>query len=135
MILPEGRDAVYRQLASHLRDRIAAGEFRAGRLPSEQDLMAEYGLGRHTVRRALGVLQADGVIIVQHGSPTRVREESAAETVRVLPGSTLRFRWPSAAERREFGLAVGSTLAVLTDATGREWLYPGERTTFTFPEA
>ena len=58
----------YQQLASILRDRIAAGEFRPGDvLPSEKDLVQEHGLARETVRRAVKVLRDEGLVVTIPG--------------------------------------------------------------------
>lgn len=58
-----GAVAAYRQIARELRNRIADGEFDVERrLPTEDDLIAEYGVSRHTVRAALGVLVSDGLV-------------------------------------------------------------------------
>lgn len=55
----------YRQLAEILRARVARGDWKPGRaIPSETQLVQEYGLARSTVRRALEVLSTDGVIFV-----------------------------------------------------------------------
>lgn len=47
----------------HLRRSIADGSWQAGaRLPTERDLARSLGLARNTVRRALDMLEAEGVI-------------------------------------------------------------------------
>jgi GntR family transcriptional regulator len=58
-----GEPAAYRQLASDLRDAVAAGQYPEGqRLPTEADLVASTGLSRQTVRRAFQELATEGVI-------------------------------------------------------------------------
>ncbi|MEU7899987.1 winged helix-turn-helix domain-containing protein [Nonomuraea sp. NPDC049152] len=54
---------VYCQLADVLRERIAAGEYPAGTLPSEAELCTEFGVARNTARRGLAVLEAEGLIV------------------------------------------------------------------------
>lgn len=55
--------AAYRQLASDLRDAVAAGQYPEGqRLPTEADLVGSTGLSRQTVRRAFQELATEGVI-------------------------------------------------------------------------
>ena len=52
---------VYHQIADTLRERINGGQYApATKLPSESDLVAEFEIGRITVRRALAVLAAEG---------------------------------------------------------------------------
>lgn len=59
----KGAIAAYSQLAREMRNRIAEGEFdQSRRLPKEDNLMVQYGVGRHTVRTALDLLVADGLI-------------------------------------------------------------------------
>ncbi len=88
MIAPDREGAAYRQLASVLRDRIRSGQPPAGgRMPSEKDLHDEFGLARETIRRALAVLRAEGLIDIRHGHGTFVVE--APPTVALRPGDTV----------------------------------------------
>jgi GntR family transcriptional regulator len=58
----------YQAIADALRARVASGEFAAGRvLPSEADLSREFDASRVTVRRALEVLRADGLLDSRQG--------------------------------------------------------------------
>jgi DNA-binding FadR family transcriptional regulator len=50
------------EIASSLRGRIERGDFKRGRLPSERQLTAEFGVQRGTVRRALKELEAEGLV-------------------------------------------------------------------------
>ena len=54
---------VYLQILQTLRARIAKGEWGIGaQIPTDEELMQEFGVSRFTVRAALDVLVADGVI-------------------------------------------------------------------------
>jgi GntR family transcriptional regulator len=65
---------VYRQIADLLRDAIARGEFPPGaKLPSERVLMEQHQTSRVTVRQAIAVLGAEGLINVEHGRGVFVR--------------------------------------------------------------
>jgi GntR family transcriptional regulator len=65
----------YREIAADLRTRIESGEWSPGtRLPSENDLIATYGVERPTARHALDVLKNEGLIHARRGSGTFVRE-------------------------------------------------------------
>jgi GntR family transcriptional regulator len=71
--VPEGpgEGSAYRQVASDLRQAIAAGRYPAGqRLPTEAELVASTGLGRQTVRRAFQELVTEGVIYRVRGRGT-----------------------------------------------------------------
>jgi GntR family transcriptional regulator len=71
--VPEGpsQGSAYRQVASDLRQAIAAGRYATGqRLPTEAELVASTGLGRQTVRRAFQELVTEGVIYRVRGRGT-----------------------------------------------------------------
>lgn len=54
---------LYHQVQQHLRTRIAAGDYPVGAtLPTEEALMREFGVSRHTVRTALQQLVTEGQI-------------------------------------------------------------------------
>jgi len=56
-----------------LKRRIVSKEFSLGdRLPSEFELMTEYGVGRSTVREAVKILVHAGLLKIQHGQGTFV---------------------------------------------------------------
>ncbi|WP_157575096.1 winged helix-turn-helix domain-containing protein [Jiangella muralis] len=56
----------YRQLAAILRDRMATDAIPAGgKLPTEVELMDEFGLGRSTVRAAIQVLRDEGLVVAR----------------------------------------------------------------------
>lgn len=59
----------YERIAADLHRRIDAGDFRLGApLPSEAELVAQYGVSRNTVRRAYRHLAEAGAVIVRHGA-------------------------------------------------------------------
>ncbi|MCT9003632.1 GntR family transcriptional regulator [Streptomyces rhizosphaerihabitans] len=64
------------EIADVLRERIRAGELKAGdRLPTQAELADEFGVERGTVRLALRELQEGGLLSnVSKGSPPRIAE-------------------------------------------------------------
>ncbi len=59
---------VYQQLVAILREAIERGDYAPGRpIPSESRLMQEHGLARETVRKAVRVLAAEGLVTVVQG--------------------------------------------------------------------
>ena len=65
---------VYRQIADIVRARITAGDLGSGeQLPSERELMDSFASSRGTVRQAVAVLKAEGLIQVEHGRGAYVR--------------------------------------------------------------
>ncbi len=66
---------VYERIADDLRGPIRAGEMRPGdRLPSEATLAERYGRSVPTIRQALGLLEAEGMIEKKHGRGNFVRQ-------------------------------------------------------------
>ena len=64
---------LYVQIAEGLIGRIESGELTPGdRLPPERDLSNQLGVNRMTLRRALRVLEAQGVINRRHGVGTYI---------------------------------------------------------------
>lgn len=67
----------YQALADLLRGRILSGEYvPLQQLPTEQALCESHQVSRQTVRQALAVLSADGLIEKRQGSGSRVRDLS-----------------------------------------------------------
>lgn len=85
---PIQRRRLHEILAERLLAQIRAGEPPPGAsLPSEQELMSRFGVGRPTVREALLRLEAMGVITISHGERARVVEPSAARILGQLNDS------------------------------------------------
>lgn len=62
------RPVRYLAIAEDLRERVAAGEFAAGRLlPSESELGAAYDASRVTIRKALEALREEGLVDARQG--------------------------------------------------------------------
>jgi GntR family transcriptional regulator len=65
------RQPRYRAIAEEIRRRITAGAIPAGALiPSESALTAEFRVARGTIREAISVLRADGMVMTEHGRGT-----------------------------------------------------------------
>jgi DNA-binding GntR family transcriptional regulator len=63
----------YQQLADILRQRIADGTYAPGqKIPPLLDLQAEFSLSSMTVRRAVGVLAGEGLLVRVPGRGTFV---------------------------------------------------------------
>jgi GntR family phosphonate transport system transcriptional regulator len=68
--------SLWRQIVGRIRDDIASGTYQAGaRLPTEAELSAQFGVNRHTVRRALEELSRDGLVRVEQGRGSFVAED------------------------------------------------------------
>jgi GntR family phosphonate transport system transcriptional regulator len=151
--------AVWRQIEQTLANEIAASGFGDdGRLPSEGELAKRFGVNRHTVRRAMLGLAAQGLVSVEQGRGTFVqpgaidyqigrrtrftenlREQSHVTTGKVL--STARVKAEPTVSKA-LGIRAGSfvyRIESLHEADGvpltyaRGW-YPAARVQ-DFPEA
>jgi GntR family transcriptional regulator len=67
---------LYIQIRNRLVDDIESGRLQAGaRLPSEPELVAEFRVGRPTVRQALALLRQEGWAVTRKGSGTFVADQ------------------------------------------------------------
>lgn len=65
---PTDTRKTYAVVADNLRRRILSGELAAGEhLPVEEELTAEFGIARTTLREALRVLESQGLITIKRG--------------------------------------------------------------------
>ena len=72
-INPNSEVALYRQLDQILRGKILEGIWKPGdQLPTEAELIAQYGVSRITVRGAIKQLVADGLLVRSQGKGTFV---------------------------------------------------------------
>ncbi|WP_091652159.1 GntR family transcriptional regulator [Micromonospora pallida] len=122
----------HRQLADELRARLRAGEWAPGaRLPSETRLSQEHGVGRGTVRRAVAMLRAEGLVDVASGRGTRVRELVDLERVAVPRGAVTRSRMPTVEERAEMDIPEGVPVLVVILGGRVRGVYPADRAEIT----
>lgn len=79
ILIDRYRPPVYRQLADQIRQLIDDGTLQPGEeIQSEQTIAAAVELSRDSVRKALGVLAGEALIVRRHGFPTRVAERHTA---------------------------------------------------------
>jgi GntR family transcriptional regulator len=72
----------FKQIADDLRNHIESGALSPGdRVPSETQLMAAYAVARMTVRQALAVLKAEGLLLAEHGRGVFVRSKPVVRRV------------------------------------------------------
>lgn len=74
--------SMYQQIANHIFQRIARGELKNGdRLPTEPELMEQFGVSRITVRLGVADLVDRGVLLRQQGKGTFVRSAPISHDV------------------------------------------------------
>jgi GntR family transcriptional repressor for pyruvate dehydrogenase complex len=72
---------IFEQAVGQLRELISSGGINPGeKLPTEQDLGRQFNMSRSSVREALRVLEADGLVEVKRGLGTFVIQRSTART-------------------------------------------------------
>ena len=78
----------YQRIAAELRENIKDGIYQVGQqIPTEDTLAGRFSVNRHTLRRAVGVLAAEGLVRVDQGLGMFV----AAALVRYPVGQRVRF--------------------------------------------
>jgi DNA-binding FadR family transcriptional regulator len=75
MNLPINRRSLADEVASQIKTYIRSGQLVAGQqLPTEPELMKQYGVGRSTIREAVRMLANSGLLRVQQGVGTFINE-------------------------------------------------------------
>jgi GntR family transcriptional regulator len=104
--------AKYERIAEDLRALITSGELAAGeRIPAETELTTRYRVSLPTLRQALGVLRAEGLIESRHGIGTYVR--APQQRVRRNPD-----RYQSEKDRARLSLEEREGKGSVEDTTG-----------------
>ncbi len=123
------RTPVWKSIALGLTADIAEGRYDTGdRLPTEAQLAATHGVNRHTIRRALSDMAAQGLVYARRGAgvfvasrPTdypigrRVRYHQSISANGKIPGKkilALTTRTADETEAEALGLASGDTVHV-----------------------
>jgi len=76
---PSATEPLYARLKIALRQMIGAGLRPGNQLPTEAELCERYGVSRITVREAMRVLEAEGVIVRRQGKGTFVADARPRE--------------------------------------------------------
>jgi DNA-binding FadR family transcriptional regulator len=86
MLKPVEKSTAVEAVTEQLRTQILSGGFAPGsRLPPERELATQLGVNRLTLRAALSRLEALGLINVQHGTGSHVRNFREHVGMEVLP--------------------------------------------------
>ncbi|MGX1129924.1 DNA-binding GntR family transcriptional regulator [Streptomyces glaucescens] len=132
----------YQQIADDIRQRILDGVYQPEeQLPTESDLMADYGVSRIVVRNAVQALVSEGLVTKQHGKGTFVRAQRplrkrlSVDLYGKRPtGSPMKRETENQGRRSEWDHTTRRTIATRAIAE-RLAIQPGDevvRTTYTF---
>ena len=114
----------YRELASALRDAIQAGTYPAGStLPKQDEIANEHGVNVNTVRKAVSVLEAEGLVTPVRRKGTVVRARPPMRRLGVERYA--KSKW-------KFGLVA---FAADREASGRAWRRDDQTNTVRRAEA
>lgn len=130
MINPESYAPAYVQLSDLLRGQIERGELRPGQpVPSEATLVAQHGLARESVRRAVALLRHEGRIYTVPGRGSYVRGTEDVSVVRLRATARVSSRMPTTDERRRYSIPQGVPVFVVErDSGSSSEVLPADRT-------
>ena len=75
-------------LVARLKDEIVSGRLAPGaRLPTEQQMMASFGVSRTVVREAVSALKSDGLVVTRQGSGAFVAPDPTRRPFRIDPNA------------------------------------------------
>ena len=108
-----------RQVAGLLREKLEAGVWKMGdRLPALEELMAEYGVSRITLRQAIGLLEQEGLLKRGQGRGTFVTGDATSERWLMVP-----TEWSALIEHIQ---GLSGHFVTLEDCQRQPELKPGE---------
>lgn len=111
--------ALYEQVKAHITHRIQDGTWPAGhRLPSEHELVAQFGISRMTVNRALRELVDEGRIVRAAGVGSFVAENKPQSTLLQIANIASEIR----ARGHDYGFALIAAERVAASPDVAAWL-------------
>lgn len=111
--------ALYEQVKEHITRRIQDGSWPAGhRLPSEHELVAQFGISRMTVNRALRELVEQGRVVRVAGVGSFVAEDKPQSTLLQIANIASEIR----ARGHDYGYRLVSGERVAASADVAAWL-------------
>lgn len=85
--------SAYKKIKQSICEQIKSGKYPpGGRIPTEREMCEIYGVSRITIRRALGELEDDGILIREQGRGTFVRHEKIEQPLTSLYSFTEELR-------------------------------------------
>lgn len=103
------------EIVDSLGQRIRAGQLVAGaKLPTEAEIMDEFGVSRTVVREALSKLQAAGLVDTRHGVGTFVAAPGESNNFRIAPEQVATIREVIAVLELRIGLEAEAAALAAT---------------------
>ncbi len=85
-VAPIQRTNVSDEIADQLRRQILTGELKPGdKLPPERELALKFGTNRNTLREALRILEAVGLVHIRQGAPMEIADIASEGRLELLP--------------------------------------------------
>lgn len=119
--------------ANRLREDIMRGCRDGDKIEPEEVLAERYGVARNTMRKAVALLRAEGVLISVHGRGTYAAAVPRRAPVALAPGDRARAYLPDYEERVRLQVPPGAAVIRVTRADGTVEHYDGTRTDVTGP--
>lgn len=128
---------IYKEIARTIRTKIREGAYAEGQsLPSQQAMADEYGVSITSIRRALALLQSEGLIELLRGQRTRVCRRPTPQIVLLPYGASVIARMPTPDEKVDLHLPNTATPVLVVSVDGRpDALYPGTTTVLKHPSS
>lgn len=99
--IPPREEPLYRQIARKLQAAIEEGVYNKGLLPTEGELAEQYSVSRGTIREAVRLLRAGGLVEIRRGVGTFILTESRR---RLTPRQEIEVALP---DIRDLGIYLG----------------------------
>ncbi|WP_161958573.1 FadR/GntR family transcriptional regulator [Ornithinimicrobium cavernae] len=104
------RSRAYEQVVEQIEQAIHEQRLRPGdHLPSERNLVAQFGVGRSTIREALRVLESLGLVETVHGSPKGPRVSSSTAGLRRALIGAVKLEQTGLVDLVQYRMMTGST--------------------------
>ena len=115
---------LYQKIYNHFRDQILSGALQEGAcLPTEADLMEQFGVSRTTVKGALNALKADGYLLRRRGSGSYVAPRPQ-QKVLAVSRRQIGLVLPTEQRSSHFFQLIEEATDVLTQQSYQLVLYP-----------
>lgn len=129
---PSAERPLYRQLADVLRKHITSGTWPPGQyLQSEADLGHEHAVSQTTVRKALALLRAEGLVETSRGLPWQVAEREE-RVITAGPGTRVTWRLATSDDRDQHGIPEGTPVFVVSREGQPDQVHPARQTVVEF---